>query len=478
VGRADKTNSPLKKQRSEDRGARDPQNTEKTEAVETMHHRAANEFTARALRSAHSLLRSAFSHFPEALSLVAPRYSLLALLIAMPVSAQSTVIHTSRVLDGRGKTLTDVDILVENGKITRVGPRIAVPAGATQIDLRGRTVLPGLIDAHVHFNWYFNAQGRYHSNGDGEGPAELAAAMDANAKATLLAGFTTVQSLGAMQDLAARERINSGKTPGPRLLTSIYQLQGGERNSPDSLRARVRRVKELGGEVVKIFASGSIRDGGQLSMTQDQINAACDEARKVGLRTAVHAHSAESIRAVIAAGCNQIEHGVFATQAELDLMAQHNVYFDPQCSLIFRNYLDNRDKYNGIGNFNDAGFASMEKAIPIAAEVIRNANRTKGLKVVYGTDAVAGAHGRNAEDLVCRVQTAGEDPMHAIIAATSLTAESMGLGARIGFLAAGYEADIIAMNGDPIEDITAVRKVSFVMKGGTVYRDDGKTGAR
>jgi imidazolonepropionase-like amidohydrolase len=281
-----------------------------------------------------------------------------------------------------------------------------------------------------------------------------------------------------MQDLAARERINGGQVQGPRMLTSIYQLQGGRRNSPDSLRARVRRIKALGGDVVKIFASGSIRDGGQLSMTQEQIDAACDESRKVGLRTAVHAHSAESIRAVVAAGCNQVEHGVFATQAELDLMAEHNVYFDPQCSLIFRNYLDNRDKYNGIGNFNDAGFAAMEKAIPVAAEVIRRANSTTGLKVIYGTDAVAGAHGHNAEDLVCRVKSAGEDPMHAIVAATSLNAEAMGLGTRIGTLAAGFDADIIAMDGDPLTDITAVRRVNFVMKGGTVYRDDGKPGGR
>src|SRR5262249_43877641 len=131
---------------------------------------------------------------------------------------------------------------------------------------------------HVHFNWDFNAKGRYQSNWDGEGAAELAAAMDANAKGTLVAGFHTVQKPGAMEDLRLRERINAGQTVGPRLLTSVLQLQGGNRNSPDTLRARVRRVKELGGDVIKIFASGSIRDGGQLSMTADQVNAACDEA--------------------------------------------------------------------------------------------------------------------------------------------------------------------------------------------------------
>lgn len=439
-------------------------------------------FTTAVRQQANSMslnIRRPSSRYSRFISLLAPRYSLLAtFLFAAPMSAQTSVLHTSTLLDGKGKVARDQDILVENGKITRIAPKIAVPSGAKEIDLRGRTVLPGLTDAHVHFNWYFNAKGRYHSNGDGEGPAELAAAMDVNAKATLLAGFTTVQSPGAMEDLRLRERINAGQTIGPRLLTSVLQLQGGNRNSPDTLRARIRRVKELGGDVIKIFASGSIRDGGQLSMTPEQVNAACDEAKKVGLRTMVHAHSTESIQTVVAAGCNQIEHGVFATQKELDLMAAHNVYFDPQCSLIFRNYLDNRDKYNGIGNFNDEGFAAMERALPIAAEVIRNANKTRGLKVLYGTDAVAGAHGRNAEDLVCRVQSAGEDPMHAIISATSLNAEAMGLGAKIGTLAPGFEADIIAMNGDPLTDITAVRRVSFVMKGGTVHRNDGKPGAK
>src|SRR6185295_15918093 len=159
------------------------------------------------------------------------------------------LIHTSKLVDGKGKTLTNADIVVEGGKITHIGGKQTLPKGGREIDLRGKTVLPGLIDAHVHLNWYFNAKGRYHSGGDGEGAPELKAAMEANAKATLLAGFTTVQSPGAMQDLDLRARIAAGEVPGPRILTSISQIQGGGRGgaaAPDTLRARVRRVKEQG----------------------------------------------------------------------------------------------------------------------------------------------------------------------------------------------------------------------------------------
>ncbi|HYV99084.1 MAG TPA: amidohydrolase family protein [Gemmatimonadaceae bacterium] len=395
-------------------------------------------------------------------------------IMANTAAAQSvTVLHTSKVIDGKGKTLTDVDITVENGKITRVAPKGgAVPAGAHEVDLRGRTVMPGFIDVHAHITWYFNRQGRFHQGNDGDTPVQSILAAAANARATLMSGFTTIQSPGDAADKDLREWIATQGLAGPRIITSLGQLQGG-RMSPDTLRARVRRFKDQGADVVKIFASGSIRDGGQQTMSDSQLVAACDEAKNVGLRTMVHAHSAESMRAVINAGCNQIEHGVFATQAELDMMAKKNVYFDPQCSLVFRNYLDNRAKYEGIGNYNEAGFAAMEKAIPLAAEVFKKALATPGLKVLYGTDAVAGAHGRNAEDMVCRVKTVGEPAMHVITSATSLNAESLGLGDRIGTIAQGMEADIIATDGDPLTDITAVRRVSFVMKGGTVHRDDG-----
>ena len=198
--------------------------------------------------------------------------------------------------------------------------------------------------------------------------------------------------------------------------------------------------------------------------------AGCGEAKSLGLRTMVHAHSAEAVRAATNAGCTQIEHGIFVTQVELDLMAQHGTYFDPQCGLVFHNYLDNRAKYDGIGNYNAVGFASMEKALPMATNIIHMASRTPKLKLVFGTDAVAGAHGRNAEELTCRVNEGKQDAMAAIVSATSLNAEALGLGHEIGAIAGGMQADIIAVDGDPTKDITALGRVVFVMKGGRVYK--------
>jgi imidazolonepropionase-like amidohydrolase len=402
--------------------------------------------------------------------------AVFALAATTPAAAQdaTVVIHTSKLLDGKGATMSNADIVVVNGRITRVGSAAAVPNGAREIDLRGKTVLPGLIDVHSHLTWYFNRKGRYHTggpNGDGDTPIQSILAAAANAYATLMAGFTTIQSPGSPEDKDLRDWIASQGLPGPRILTSLNALTHG---SPDTLRTLVQQRKAQGADLIKIFASASIRDGGKQSMTDEQLLAACGEAKAQGLRTLVHAHSAESVRATVNAGCTQVEHGIFVTQAELDLMAQKNVYFDPQCSLVFHNYLDNRAKYDGIGNYNAEGFAAMERAIPLAAEAIRKALATKGLKITYGTDAVAGAHGRNAEDLICRVKDAGESPMHAIVSATSVSAESLRLGDKIGAIAPGMEADIIATDGDPMTDITAVRRVSFVMKGGKVFRNDGK----
>ena len=391
--------------------------------------------------------------------------------ISRPLAAQpaTVVLRTSRALDGRGGVLANVDIVIERGRIARI-----VPAGSATgkvVDLRGLTVLPGLIDAHVHLDWYFNRKGRFHTRADGDTPGQSMLAASANAYATLMAGFTTVQSLGANVDADLREYIATQGLPGPRLLTSLDAFNENS-GGPDSLRVLIRQRKAQGADAVKLFASKSIRDGGAQTMTDAQLVAACGEAKALGLRSIVHAHSAASMKAASNAGCNQIEHGVLSDQEALDLMAAKGVYFDPQCSLVFHNYLDNRAKYDGIGNYNAVGFASMEQALPLASAGIRKAIATRGLKMVYGTDAVAGAHGRNGEDLVCRVQDAGQKPMDAVVSATSLNAEALGLAKSVGALAAGLDADIIAVDGDPATDITAVRRVVFVMKGGRVYRND------
>jgi imidazolonepropionase-like amidohydrolase len=222
--------------------------------------------------------------------------------------------------------------------------------------------------------------------------------------------------------------------------------------------------------VIKIFASKSIREGGTQTLSLEQLTAACGEAKAIGLRTVVHAHSAPSMRAAALAGCTAVEHGVFADEAALAELAARKTYFDPQVCLVFRNYLDHKPRFLGIGNYSEEGFAAMERALPLAAAAFRRALATPGLSVVFGTDAVAGAHGRNAEELVCRVRDGGQSPRDAVVSATSRSAESLGLGSDRGVLAPGMRADLIAVDGDPERDIGAVTRVVFVMKAGVVFR--------
>jgi len=207
-----------------------------------------------------------------------------------------------------------------------------------------------------------------------------------------------------------------------------------------------------------------------MTLSQEQLNAACDEAKKQGLRTLVHAYKG-AVRAATLAGCTEVEHGALATDDDLKLMAEKGTYLDPQAGLVIENYLLNKEKYLGTAGYTAEGFAAMEKILPIDQEVVRHAAKTPGLKTVFGTDAVAGAHGRNAEEFIDRVRDCGVDPMAAMVSANSLGAEALGLGDQIGSIAPGLQADIIALHGDPLKDITAVRRVVFVMKGGVVYKN-------
>ena len=388
---------------------------------------------------------------------------------ARGTAAQPVAITARHVFDGT--TLhANATVVVEGRRITHVG---ALPAGfrGTRIDLGDATLMPGLMDVHAHVAWYFNAQGRFHTGDDGETPAQGALAAAGNAYATLLSGVTTVQSPGSPEDADLRAAIARGAVPGPRLLTSLGSLNEAS-GTPDELRAKVRAFKARGADLIKLFASKSIREGGTQTMSDAQLQAACGEAHAQGVRVLVHAHAAEAMLAAVQAGCDQVEHGVFATEAVLRLMAQRGTYLSPQCGLVFRNYLDNRARYQGIGNYNDEGFASMERSLPLAIAAVRAATRTPGLKVVFGTDAVAGAHGRNVEDLICRMTEAGQPPLEALASATRVAAESMRLADSLGTLAPGKLADLVAVAGDVTRDATALRRVRFVMKDGRTYRHE------
>jgi imidazolonepropionase-like amidohydrolase len=374
-------------------------------------------------------------------------------------------IRAASAFDGKGRTIPNVTVVVRGGRIADIssggGP-------APTYELRGTTLLPGLIDTHVHLDTHFGRDGR--ASNRGETPAESMLYAAENAYVTLMAGFTTVQSIGSASDVDIRAAIARGVIPGPRLLTSIRSINENT-GTPDAIRTFVRQAKADGADLVKLFASKSSREGGAQTMTDEQVAAACGEAKRVGLRTWVHAHSPSSIRAAVNGGCTVVTHGSQATAAELQLMASRGVLFEPNIGLVSQNYLENRSRYFGIGNFDDQGFAFTEKGIPLKLEMFKNALKVTGLKVLMGTDAGAGAHGRSAEEIIYRVQIAGQRAADALRDATSLNAQAIELGDRIGSLAAGMDADIVAVDGDPLKDITALRRVVFVMKGGRVYKN-------
>jgi len=383
----------------------------------------------------------------------------------VPQKNKQIVIAASTILDGKGGVLHNTRIVIEGSKIVRIDPN----AAPVNYDLRGLTVLPGWIDSHVHITWSFGPDGKNAGAGGTNAYATYAAA--ANAWATLMAGFTTVQSVGSSNDLPLRDAVARGALPGPRILTSAEPLigRGEQTGTPDEIRAFVRKQKEAGADLIKIFAAGSVRRP-QMLLSQEQLNAACDEAKKLGLRTLVHAYK-DAVRAAVVAGCTQIEHGPLATDDDLKLMVQKGVWLDPQAGLVMENYLLNKDKFAGTPGYPEEVFPAIKEMIPAYHDFFKQALKIPGLKIVFGSDALAGSHGRNAEEFIDRVRDAHADPMAAMVSANSLAAEALGMTDKIGSIAPGLEADIIALEGDPLKDITAVRSVVFVMRAGIVYKD-------
>jgi len=376
------------------------------------------------------------------------------------------VILTSHALDGHGVVLEEAQIGVADGRITS----LEAPMDGTVIDLRGYTVMPGWIDTHVHLSSHFDRTGRIAT--DSESPMEAAIGIAAAAWDTLMGGFTTVQSVGDPTEKPLRDAIRDHGFPGPRVLTSLEWIAATPDTTPGELREMVRDRKAQGADLIKIFASASQRVGATPTLTEAQLEILCDEAHAVGLRAMVHAYRSQ-VAAAARAGCDQVEHATYATQEELKTAVDAGLYISPQVGLVVQNYLENEDRYLGVGNYTEEGMQIMKRDMSLDFELCRIAAHMPNAKLVFSTDSTAGAHGRNAEEFIGRVNYCGQTPMAALVSAGQVAAEALGMGDRIGRLAPGYEADIIALDGDPLEDITAVQRVVFVMRGGRVYKWSG-----
>ena len=382
------------------------------------------------------------------------------------------LIRVGKLIDGKGGVRSNVTIKVVGSHIEEISDRSVEHAN---YDLSRLTLLPGLIDAHVHIDSHFKPDGRIAN--PLEVPDVRALYAYENVYRDLMAGFTTVQgltspSIGSPSDLVLRSAIERGVVPGPRIVAS-FDLINEKSGTLDEIRAKVREMAAHGADVIKLFASKSIRDHGTQTMSDEQIKAACQEAKALGKRTWVHAHSGPSVRAAVLGGCMGIAHGALIGDEEMDLMAEHGVYFEPEIALVSFNYLDNKNRFLGTSNYTEEAFKLTEESIAVKLNMFKRALTHKNLKIVFGTDTTAGAHGQMAREIIYRVQVAGQPAMDAITQATSLPAEALGLKDKTGAIAPGMEADLIAVDGDPLKDITVLRRVVFVMKGGKVYKNGG-----
>ncbi len=382
--------------------------------------------------------------------------------------APAMVLLTDRALDGAGAVLKAARIGVSNGRITslKAAAGKALP-GQAVIDLRGYTVMPGWIDVHVHLDSHFDRDGRIAT--EKEPIADAALGIAANAWDDLMGGFTTVQSVGDDSEKPLRDAIRDRGFPGPRVLTSLAWIEGDASTPTDALRDMVRERKAHGADLIKIFASSSQRVGATPTRSEDQLRVLCQEAHAQGLRAMVHAYRSQ-VAAAARAGCDEVEHATYASEADVQVAIAAGTYLSPQVGLVVQNYIENQARYLGVGNYTAEGMATMQRDLHYDFEICKLMVQSPGAKVVFSTDATAGAHGRNAEEFIGRVEHCGQSPMAALVSANSVAAGAIGMGDRLGRLRPGYDADIIALDGDPLTDLTAVRRVVFVMRGGVIYK--------
>jgi imidazolonepropionase-like amidohydrolase len=406
---------------------------------------------------------------------------------AAPAPAPKTVvIRAGRLLDVKtGRTLTKQTILIQGNRIASVGPDTEVPTGAQVVDLSNATVLPGLIDAHTHLTMTTNF-----------GYSRLAISVPRealygarNARATLDAGFTTVRNVGAdgFSDVALRDAINAGDVPGPRMLVSgpalsitgghadnnmlpfEYHAEGdGVADGVDGVRRMVRRNIKYGSDLIKFMASGGVLSKGddpQASQyTQEEMKAIVEEAHRLGRKVAAHAHGAQAIRWASEAGVDSIEHGSYIDDAAIAAMKKNGTYLVPTLYLADW-FQENAEK---IGTPADL-IAKAREVLPAARKNVARAFAA-GVKVGFGTDAAVYPHGLNAHEFAVMVKL-GLTPLEAIKAATINDADLLGWSDKVGTIEPGKWADIVAVDGDPLADVTTLERVKFVMKGGEVVKN-------
>jgi len=386
-----------------------------------------------------------------------------------PLRAQepAIAIRAGHVIDTvAGRVRGAQVIIVRAGLIADVGPDVPVPAGARILDLSAYTVLPGLMDAHTHLTID-------QRNQDPLAELEHTAAERAfgsipNARAVLLAGFTTVRDLGsyrALVDVALRDAINRGDVIGPRMyVAGAYVTIAGAANSPSEVRERVRMLAGQRVDVIKMFATGAVlthnSNPAGREATPEELAAGADEARNFGLRLAVHAHGAEGIKAAIRAGAASIEHGTLMDDEGRALMRQHGTYLVPTLEIrdcVGQNYP--AEFVNKAQQIMTAQLANFRKAVEA------------GVKIGFGTDIGVCRFGTNAREFTLMVEN-GMTPMQAIQAATTADADLLGVSSKLGSITRGKLADIIAVRGDPLQDVRLLEDVRFVMKEGRIYKED------
>jgi imidazolonepropionase-like amidohydrolase len=435
-----------------------------------------------------------------------PRFMVLLVTCGLAISpalgqqrsaSKSYVLKAARMFDGKNNTLvTPGVVVVTDGKITGVGAGATVPGDAQVIDLGDATMLPGFIDAHTHLTMMYGEDYAKAALDSLRKPIpEMALDASVNARVTLLAGFTTVRDVGSTEylDAGLRNAINRGVVPGPRMLVAVHAIgatgghcdetgwrdgalgketgpEVGVVNGADEARRAVRLAHKYGATVIKTCATGgvlSLADAVDTpQLTQAELDALVDEAHALRLKTAAHAHGAEGAKRAIRAGIDSIEHGSFLDEEALDLMKQKGTYYVPTLMAV-----------QGLSEQIAKGVpippAIRVKADAAIAAVHQTFQRAlaKNIKIGLGTDAAVYPHGRNAEEFHQMVDL-GMKPIEALKAGTSNDAELLGLANRIGTLETGKLADVVAVPGDPIQNIRLTERVMFVMKEGVVYKNE------